>query len=156
MCTQRFLAEPLMAFGGTLAGKQCPMLSHPGSEVTYENIHREMVLKVMRVVLEVVVVKTTSQHHGAECIWSKHSVKSKNYHASTMLTCSLKPASSPCHEENGFAYLHFQSSLKFHFNITSTTVVSTWPFHSTFNFPSMSRYIPFRQCCYSVVWLLWQ
>lgn len=57
-----------MAFGGTLAGKQYPMLSHPGSQVTYKNIRRVMALKVMRVVLEVVLVATTSQHHGAECI----------------------------------------------------------------------------------------
>jgi len=111
-CTQRFLAGPLMAFGGTLPGKQCPMLSHPGSQVTYKNIRRE---RVLRVVLEVVVVATKSQHHGAECIWSKHSVKSKNCHAATMLMCSLKP--SPCHEKKGFAYLHFQSSPKFHFII---------------------------------------
>ena len=41
--TQRFLAGPLMAFGGTLVGKQRPILSHPGSQVTYKNIRREIV-----------------------------------------------------------------------------------------------------------------
>ena len=49
--TQRFLAGPLMAFSGTLVGKHCPILTQAGSQVTYKNIRREVVLKAMMVVL---------------------------------------------------------------------------------------------------------